>query len=311
VSLLIDAKRYVDLMSADYLRRFVGQGASAVKVVVGEETCRDQFRSQLADEARRLGFQYVFVSAAETKVQRPEELFFAISRQIPWVGLGQRFLESSLFPRFELPNGDLSIAAIAKKNNQDRWVVERAVDDILRDRLLRRKGLTGEFRRAIYSVVGSLLQPSSLVSNTTKHVLDWLNGALPSITLVKPAMLYRRIGKNNGRAMTASLSQWLRDLGFPGLVVIVDLSAITCSARSSPGLYYNRATTLDCYESVRQFIDAADRIAGLGIWFVADPSFVDEKWRGIDLYPALSMRLTPDVRDASRPNPYAPMVRLG
>lgn len=306
----VTCSEYVSLVCRDYLEEYVPAGASTVKFVTADEATREEFIDLLSTRAKQLGYVYASTNSRETRIHRLEELFFAVSRQINWIEVGRRFLENILFPRFDLTRADLSIDSLARKNNQERWMVQRAVDQLLHNRLVRRKGLAGEFRRAMFSVVGSILSPVSMVSATTPHVLDWLSGRLSSIGLVKPAMLYRRITKTNGRQMFASLSKWLRDSGIPGLVVIVDISAITSSAKSNTGFNYTRMTAMDSFEVLRQFIDAIDSIEGLALWFVADGGFADDERRGMHIYPALEMRLAEDIHDARRSNPFAPMVRL-
>jgi hypothetical protein len=298
-------------MCSDYLDRYVSYGGSTVKIVLADEAGRRKFADLLAERARQMGYIYASVNSAETRVHKLEDLYFAVSRRLDWLSLGRRFLETVLFPRFDLPADGLSIEALARKNNQERWMVQRNVDQLMHSRLVRRKGLSGEFRRAIFSIVGSLLSPVSLVTNTTPHVLDWLTGRLNNISLVKPAMLYRRITKTNGRQMLTSLSRWLRDSGIPGLVLTIDISAVTASTRSNITFNYTRAAALDCFEVIRQFIDSVDLVEGLALWFVADDAFANDQRRGISNYPALEMRLAEDIHDSVRPNPFAPMVRIG
>ncbi len=311
MSATVSCDDYVELMCADYLTRYLPRGGSVVKVVLAEREGRRSFAESLRHRAGSLGYPCVAIDAASTKLNKLEDVWFGIARQVDWMATARDFLKACLFPRFDVGDGDLSLDAIARRNGLERWVVQRALDELLHKGLIRRKGLSGEFRRAMFTLVWSLLAPNGLVANVSPYVLEWLRGELASIVPAKKAMLYRRITKTNGRQMLASLPQWLRDCRMPGLVLMIDIAAVTSGSQSSsPSSNYRRAAAIDCFEVIRQFIDSADATAGLGLWFVADGSFADDEKRGMHIYPALEMRLIQDVHDAKRANPFASMVRL-
>lgn len=199
---------------------------------------------------------------------------------------------------------------IARKNGIERWQVQQATDQLIQERLLQRNGMSGEFKRAIFNLIGARLSPTGLLAAATPHVLTWLCGTLLRIQALKPAMLYRRITRQNGRQMLESLSRWLRDCGLGGLVICIDIAAVTATNRESIGQRYSRVAAVDFYELLRQFIDATDLLEGLVLVFLAEEAFADDDYRGLNIYPALKMRLADDVHDAKRANPFAPMVRV-
>lgn len=303
-------EEYVSIMASDYLERYLIDGGSTVKVVLADDERRRGFSDKLVTRAKRLDYVCVSLDASNIRINKLEDVWFAIARQIDWLELARRFLKVSLFPRFDIPEDDCSIEAIARKNGLERWVVQRALDEVMHARLIRRGGLSAEFRRAIFNLIGSLLSPLGVVASATPFVLQWLRGELDSIVPVKPAMLYRKIGKTNGRQMLVSLPKWLRDCRAAGLVLTIDIAKVTSSERIPDALNYGRVARIDCYEVMRQFIDATDAVDGLGLWFAADTSFADDEQRGMHIYPALEMRLAQDIHDTSRPNPFASMVRV-
>ena len=303
-------KDYARFIEADYLHRYIVEGGSTVKVVIAEDVPRSKFADELSDRAKGLDYLCVSLTSANVRINRLEALWFAIANQIDWLDLGRRFLASVLFPRFELPDEDFSIEAIARKNGLERWVVQKALDEILHARLVRQKGLSGEFRRAMFNVVGSLLAPVGVVASATPFVLEWLCGTLTSIVPVKQAMLYRKITKTNGRQMLVSLPRWLRNCKIPGLLLTIDIANVTDADRSLTSFNYTKASRIDSFEVIRQFIDTTDSVDGLGLWFVAEPAFADDERRGMHIYPALEMRLAQDINDSKRPNPFASMVRV-
>lgn len=76
------------------------------------------------------------------------------------------------------------------------------------------------------------------------------------------------------------------------------------------GLHYAPTHVMDTYEVLRQFIDATDEMEGVMLLITAPQSLLDDERRGFPAYKALQNRIWDDVRDSSRQNPYAPMVRL-
>ena len=94
-------------------------------------------------------------------------------------------------------------------------------------------------------------------------MLAWLRGELRTITALRPALIYSRIGRHNARSMLASAAALLAAQHRP-LVVYLDLARLA-EARRPPaqartGLYYSKAAVLDAYEVLRQFIDATDEL---------------------------------------------------
>ena len=306
----VSLDQYLRAMKTDYLEYYIARGGATVKVGTASEPTRGALSDALLEQATRAGYHCATLNAGDVRISKLEDVWFSIARQIDWVQTGRDFLKNALFPRFDIDGEDYSLDGIARKNGLERWVVQRALDEILSARLLRAKGLSGEFRRAMFSIVGSLLAPVGIVSNVAPYVLKWLRGELASIIPIKSAMLYRRVNKTNARQMLVSLSRWLRECGAPGLVIVIDIARISAADRSVASLSYARVARIDCYEVIRQFIDSTDSMSGLGLWFLADESLVDDEVRGMHLYPALEMRLAQDVHDRQRSNPFAPLVRV-
>lgn len=305
----LSVDQYVAVLGDDYLTSYLMDGGSTVKVLVGTSEARIAAEASIRAKAKDCKLTFVTLNARETRIQNIHDVFFAIARQLNWNALTSKFLRKLLFPRFELSD-NLTVEGIARKNGMERWIVHRALDELIQERILRRNGFSGEFKRAIYNLIDARLSPTSPLATMVPNVIAWFCGKLDRITLLKPAMLHRRIGKQNGRQLLESLSRWLRDCGSPGLVVCVDISTVTLAAREQTGQHYSRLAAVDCFELMRQFIDSVDLIEGLALIFLADESFVDDERRGFSIYPALKMRLTDDVHDSQRVNPFAPMVRI-
>jgi hypothetical protein len=74
--------------------------------------------------------------------------------------------------------------------------------------------------------------------------------------------------------MFSSTTQWIRKAGKPGVLMIVDISNYPIqNPADDAGLRYTKGAALDLYESLRQFIDATDDLAGCLIVFMAHCDF--------------------------------------
>ena len=76
------------------------------------------------------------------------------------------------------------------------------------------------------------------------------------------------------------------------------------------GFYYTKAALLDGYELLRQLVDNTDELARCCVVVVAAPEFLTDEHRGVSAYQALKLRIHDEVRDRSRDNPFASLVRL-
>ena len=301
---------YVDVHASMYTGGFIAEGGSVVRAILGEPKLRERARVALQKDAEEKKFAYARIDSGETKIQQLQDVFFAVSQRINWAGAVRRWVRRVLSERFAIDEGDLTLNGILRADSRESFIVRRQIEELISERLLRRTGLSGEFRRAIYHLIWSVLEPQSVRSDATPHVIAWLQGRLDRISLVKTASIYRKITKTNSRQMLTSLSRWLRDCGYSGLVVTVDLGAIMTLPKFAIGHRYTRAALIDVYEVLRQFIDAIDEVEGLVLLVMADEAFADDEVRGTVIYRALRMRLSDDVWDARRANALAPMVRI-
>jgi hypothetical protein len=178
--------------------------------------------------------------------------------------------------------------------------------------LLRDYGLSREFRLAMLRLCLAQLDPAE---DPTLHeaVKQWLVGDLRLVSGVKRALIFQRIARHNARHLLFSLARWLKAAGASGLVLALDIARYADGARPSergPGLYYSTVAVLDAYEVLRQLIDATDELEHCFVGVLADPAFLADDRRGLRRYHALYLRVSDEVRDRYRPNPFASLVRV-
>ncbi len=309
---------YADFLESEYLRSYVHDGGAAVKFVVApDDETADRFSEVVRARAEGAGYMPATVDAATTRMHMIDEVFFDVARQIDWDGLAtaavRRALAETSHPVSD-GSDDVSVEAVAAHHAVDAGELGRDVNRQLQQDVHRDYAMVGEFRTAMLRLCQAQLRTGQVTDTEHAAVLDWLTGELRQISLLRSAMIFRRIGRHNGRQMLFSLSHWLSVNGRFGLVLELDARRLGFARRPRPeerhGVYYTRAALLDAYELLRQLVDNTDELANCCAVVVAGPEFLTDANRGIDAYQALKLRVHDEVRDRNRDNPYSSLVRL-
>ena len=318
---MIAAPVYLDLLRRDYLETFVAQGGAAVKFVVpNDEIDMSAFEDGLARTAAAAGYELVTVSAAEVRIHMMDQVFFSIARQLDWERLARcavkRAYGDAAFP---LPDddeaADLTVAAVAARFGVDPVELTRDVNRQLQAVVYRDYRMVPEFRTAMLRLCQVQLGTGQVTEAEAAAVGDWLRGDLRQMSLLRSAMIFRRIGRHNARQLLFSLAHWLAVNDRRGLVLALDVRRLGFARRPAPeerqGLYYTKAALLDAYEMLRQLVDNTDELGHCLVVAVAAPEFLTDPLRGVDAYQALKLRIADEVRDRRRDNPFSSLVRLG
>jgi len=268
--------------------------------------------------AEAAGYLPVRVDAAATRVHMMDQVFFDIARQVDWDDLAtvavRRAFAAAAHP---VPEGtdDVSVEAVAAAHGVNAGELSRDVNRQLQQGVHRDYAMVGEFRTAMLRLCQAQLRTGQVTETEHAAVLDWLSGELRQISALRSAMIFRRIGRHNGRQMLFSLSHWLHANGVTGLVLELDVRRLGFARRPRPeerqGVYYTRPALLDAYELLRQLIDNTGELSHCCVVVVASPELLTDAHRGIEAYQALKLRIHDEVRDRNRDNPFSSLVRLG
>jgi hypothetical protein len=174
--------------------------------------------------------------------------------------------------------------------------------------------ITAEMGRAMLRLAQVQLGAGDVDTAEHEAVLGWLRGELRSISALRSALIYTRIGRHNARALLISTAALLLAAGHGGLALHFDYGRLAVARRppveARTGFYYSKAAVLDAYEVLRQFIDATDELRGVLIVAVMPPELMTDESRGLPAYSALQLRVADEVRDRRRANPFAALIRL-
>jgi hypothetical protein len=304
---------WLQALDREYLGDFIAAGGGCVKFAIGQDPAAREASGELESLALGRGFVFIELGAADTKLNRSDQIFFDIAKNIDWDRLARAYVASALGKHglaMEGANSPIDLGAIAETAGLD----EPAVRGYLKDALLhlyQDYAMCQEFRLAMVQLCRAQIAG---LENFAEVVKSWLRGELRRVSEVKGAKLFQKIGRNNGRTMLQSLTFWLRRNGVPGLVLAVDIGRCTENVRKADrggGWYYSSGALTETYEVLRQLIDSSSCLQGTLITVFAPPVFLSDEKRGVDRYQALKMRIFDDVRSRGRQNILAPLVRLG
>jgi hypothetical protein len=315
---VIPTAEYVPFLEREYLRGYVDGGGAAVKFVVppGDDLA-PPFMDSFETSAREAGYAVARVDSAATRVHLLEQVFFAVARQVEWDELAEvaarRALREAGYPEPE--DGGIAIDRLAAHYQVEPGELKRDVDRQLQRLVHHDYAMVNEFRTAMLRLCQAQLRSGQVVGAEHAAVLDWLRGDLRQISVLKSALIFRRIDRHNARHMLFSLAHWLSVNQRAGLAVTLDIRRLGLARRPSvserSGHYYTRTALLDAYEVLRQLVDNTDEMANCMVVVVASPAFLTDAHRGIDAYQALKLRIFDEVRDQHRDNPFSSLVRLG
>ncbi len=314
---MIPIDEYASFLDREYLTSYVAAGGAAVKfTVAADDRAARDVSEAVTSRAAADGYQTALVDAARTRAHMIDQVFFEVARQVDWDALAERAVrEAWASISHPPPDGRLDVEAVAAHHGVDAGELTRDVNRELQHRIYRDYAMVQEFRIAMLRLCQAALATGQVTDAEHVAVLDWLRGDLRRITLLRSALIFRRIGRHNARQMLFSLAHWLAVNGRAGLVLELDVRRLAVARRPPPdqrdGVYYTKAALLDAYELLRQLVDNTDEAAHCCVVVITAPEFLTDPNRGLDAYQALKLRIFDEVRDVRRDNPYSSLIRMG
>ena len=315
----ISVAEWAGFLEREYLATFIKDGGGAIKFAVPvDESIRSGLMDTLKSIALEAGFLSMTVDSAEIRIHMPQDVFFAMARQVDWRQTARRFLiglAASLgynVDGVDYKNSTNVYASIAERNGLTPEFLFTAIMPNVQSKVYYNNNMSKDFRVAM----SQLCLKEQLTFGQPyegQPLIDWLTGENTRKSSVKPFLIYGGINRNTARYFIESATYWFQEANYSGTFVILDNSRVALVRNPRDGSrYYSRAMVTDHYELLRQFIDATDRLTGTLMVVVPSDDFLDAEptGRGYGRYPALQTRVMDDVRDRAMVNPMASLVRL-
>ena len=310
----IPIQEWLRFIDSEYLSTFIKDGGASVKFAVTPEQKKPELYSALKAQCQELDYIFVELDAISSRVHMPQDIFFALARQIDWRLLARRMVlrlaEERGFNVNEIDltdNSENIFHALGHANSLEARFILQDLRRAIEARVYKNQQMARDFKVAMTHLCTNMGSGES-----TQPLLDWLTGANTRIGNVRTFYIRTSINRTTARHFIESAMYWVRHVGFAGTVVLLDNTRVTVGRNPKDGeRYYTRAMTIDHYELLREFIDDVDRLTGTMIAVVTNYDFVDDySIRSWKIYPALQTRIMDDVRDRNLINPVAALMRL-
>ena len=313
----IPLRDWLEHIDREYLTTFVKDGGSSIKFAVTPDELRSDLEAAMESRCRDLDYLFVKLDAVTSRAHMPQDIFFGLARQIDWRQLARhRILRLASDTSYKVDSVDASGAnsifdAIATANGLNT----SSVLYDMRQRIERSVSVNRKLARDFRLCMSHLClreDTSGGAGYTGQALLDWLTGTDTNMSNVKSFSIYTPVNRTTARYFIESALHWIRHVGYAGTVIMLDNSRVTLAPNPKDGQrYYTKATAMEHYELLREFVDRVDRLVGTLLVVGTSYEFLDETSpKGYGIYQALRTRIMDDVRDRNLVNPVASLVRL-
>ena len=321
----ISISDWLNILDDEYLSTFIRDGGASVKFAVTPDELKPALHKAMNTRCRDLDYVFVKLDVAsmETRAHMPQDFFFEMAKQIDWRLLArQMVLQLAMEVGYSVEGivpGDSGevLSSIADANGVETRMARMELRPLLQNRILKNPSMARDFRTAMTQLCLNSGETDTNGERFNHPIVDWLTGTNTRLGNVRPYSIYTAINRNTARHFIESGLYWVRHIGYSGTVILMDNSRVTLARRPRPPdgkRYYTRAMTMEHYELLREFIDSADRLAGMLLVVVTNQDFLDDSAdrssRGYGIYQALRTRIMDDVRDRKLVNPVASLMRL-
>ena len=288
---------YLGTIDEDYLGSFVKDGGSAFKMVIG---VYGGGKTHFLYCIREIAWNYDYI--ASYIVLSPEQTPFYKLEQV------YRTIASNLIypqtPEELLSGYDRGIEAVIKAwySRKYQEMAGKLPDDLISQELNAYASALGPYESTSFrnAVKEAFLSLTERRDDDFTLIIQWLEGENPPKNLLKDFKIFEKIDKSTAFKMIRSLVQWVRDIGYAGIVVLMD------EAEQTPSMTTKQKAAL--LSNMRELIDECGHANFRNaMWFYAvpDENFLEGRTQ---VYEALRQRLS-SVFDAET-NPTGVKIYL-
>jgi len=276
----IGLEKYLDVMEREYLSSYIKNGGSAFKMIVGiYGNGKTHFLYNVRELAWKNNYlsSYIVLSKDSSPFYKLEGVYKEIVNNLTY----------SQEPENLLRGYDKGIEAIIKKWHKNVYeefskkIKSNNLKEELKSYALQIRNYESiSFSNAIRNSFISLNENNDEDFNI---LVQWLKGENPPKSQMKQFKIYERIDKSTAFKMIRSLIQWANDIGYAGIIILMD------EAENIPSMSTKESYTLS--NNLRELIDACSKENLRNtMWFYAVPdlNFLEKKGQ---IYEALRQRL--------------------
>ncbi|MDO5136650.1 MAG: DUF2791 family P-loop domain-containing protein [Eubacteriales bacterium] len=304
-----------DFWQEKYLKEYIKDGGSKIKLVTGRPGCGKTYFLQLMERlAVEEGYKTVSFSAENIWMHDFKEIYVEIFRQcdiLSCLKAASRCLIQEMgFDWREIPEG-MRFMDYLSQNGMGDAITKREIRAQLKLLFLDNPMLDNNFALACSMLTGGILGYPLLEPQNRELLMAWLTGdRTVKLSQLRTLGFYpARITRYNARHMLRSLSEIIHMGGFSGLFVAIDDLEVLISRSSLLPVHYTKMKREDTYESIRQLIDDIDSMKNIMFLYAFDRELVDNENAGLKSYQALWMRIQNEIV-SQRFNRFSDMADL-
>jgi hypothetical protein len=222
----------------------------------------------------------VELNAEQTPFNKFERVFYDIVRNITSPRMYEEGNLSAALPFGEVLREALERAS--EQNGDDTGAVAALKED-----LFQQTGIDIDFRRVVGEYWSTFTAESGdpvTLENIRGTLLQWFEGEGQATQFRREFGVQKMVTKENARLILTSLGQFLKWLGYGGLVILFDESEMTHSTM-------RKSSLKQAHNNLLHLINEIDDSQGLFLLYAAVPEFFTDPRYGIVSYGALATRI--------------------
>ncbi len=273
---------YINTIEEEYLKTFIKEGGSAFKMVIG---AYGEGKTHFLYSIRELAWKYNYIVAYITL--SPERTPFS-KLELVYKSIVSNIYSPPESPEELLSGYEAGIEAIIKKWYMGKYeeYSSKVDPDMVLDELISYSSSLSSYDSTSFknALKYAFLSLAGQKNDDFTLILQWITGENPPKSMTKSFKIFEKIDKTTAFKMIRSLVQWVKDIGYSGLIVLMD------EAEQTPSISSKEKSIL--LNNLRELIDECGHINFQNtMWFYAvpDESFLEGRSQ---IYEALRQRLT-------------------
>ena len=271
---------YLNTIDEEYLRSFVRDGGSAFKMVIGAYGGgKTHFLYCIREIAWKYDYitSYITLSPEQTPFHKLEQVYRAIVANLVYPQTCEELLSGY----------DRGIEAVIKKwyNEKYQELSAKLTGDAVSRELNTYASSLGPYESISFrnAVKEAFIALSERREEDFTLIMQWLKGENPPKNMLKGFKIFEKIDKSTAFKMIRSLVQWIREIGYSGLIVLMD------EAEQTPSMSSKQKSLL--LNNLRELMDECGHANFKNtMWFYAvpDENFLEGRSQ---IYEALRQRV--------------------
>ena len=271
---------YLNTIDEEYLRSFVRDGGSAFKMVIGAYGGgKTHFLYCIREIAWKYDYitSYITLSPEQTPFHKLEQVYRAIVANLVYRQTPEELLSGY----------DRGIEAVIKKwyNEKYQELSAKLTGDAVSRELNTYASSLGPYESISFrnAVKEAFIALSERREEDFTLIMQWLKGENPPKNMLKGFKIFEKIDKSTAFKMIRSLVQWIQEIGYSGLIVLMD------EAEQTPSMSSKQKSLL--LNNLRELMDECGHANFKNtMWFYAvpDENFLEGRSQ---IYEALRQRV--------------------